>query len=199
MASTPTTEPLVARAGETWAWVRADLATDYPSSAWSLTYALRNAGHHLDIAATAEEDDTFSIRVAPAVTATYTPGDYHWFAYVSRFEQPEPEVEGDPLPDPILADRISVGSGELRILPDITLAAARDLRTWAKRMLDAVEAVLEARATTDQLDLIETTMESRGMKRDQAGLLTLRDQLLTEVQRETGERPRVRRILTRFA
>lgn len=204
--SLPTSEPLVVRAGESWAWARTDLAEHYPASDWSLIYALRNADHHIDLTADAESDDTFSIDLGPAVTADYPPGDYLWLAWAQRFEietttetDPETgeEIEVETETD-TLAARHQVGTGTLRILPDLSLAAAYDPRTWAKRMLDAVEAVLEARASTDQLDLVDTTLGDRGMKRDRSSLIELRSQLQIEVQRETGQRPRVRRILARF-
>jgi hypothetical protein len=126
---------------------------------------------------------------------------------VQQFET-ETETQTDPetgdeieveVPTDVIAARHQVGTGTLRILPDLSLAAAYDPRSWAKRMLDAVEAMLEARATTDQLDLVDTTLGDRGMKRDRSSLIELRSQLQIEVQRETGQRPRVQRILARFA
>ena len=51
-------------------------------------------------------------------------------------------------------------------------------------MLDAIEAALESRASTDQLDLVNATLEARSIQRDRAGLIVLRSQFQAEVRRE---------------
>ena len=50
--SIPTTEPTRLRAGDTWQWRREDLS-DYPATAWTLTYWFRNSTDHLDVSAAA--------------------------------------------------------------------------------------------------------------------------------------------------
>ena len=188
-ATIPTSEPTSARAGDTWTWARTDL-TDYPASAWALVYALRNAAAAIDITATAQPDDSYLISVAPSVTATYTPGRFDWYAHVQQTE----DIDGTPT----VTARHQVASGQIQIQPDISAAVARDTRTWARRLLDAVEAALEARATADEIDLITQTVGDRTLTRDRATLLELRTKLLLEVQRteNTGGRPQ--RILVRF-
>ena len=158
----PTTEPIALRAGDTWQWRREDLS-DYPASVWTLTYYFRNAASYFNVIAAAD-GDSFAVSVTAAVTAAYTPGAYDWYALVT---------DG--------TERYQVDTGRAEISTDISAAAAYDGRTWARRMLDSVEAALEGRATSGELDLISATQEQRGITRDRAGLITLRSQLLREV------------------
>jgi hypothetical protein len=178
----PTTEPTDLRAGDTWAWRREDLS-DYPASVWTLTYYFRNATSHFNITAAAD-GDTFEVEVAGATTAAYAPGWFNWFAFVT---------DG--------TDRHQVGEGYFEVKPDVANAVPYDGRTWARRMLDYVEAALESRASSDQLDVIEAALDMRKIKRGEGGLLTLRSQLEIEVKRETAARTgeNKSRILVRFS
>ena len=175
---TPTTEPAELRAGDTWAWRRSDLS-NYPAPTWSLSYLFRNAANNFDIAAAADGADHL-VSVAPAASAAFPAGSYHWYAFVT---------DG--------VDKHQVDAGALEVLPDISAAAAYDGRSWAKRVLDAVEAALENRATADQLDLINATAETGGFTRDRMGLLTMRSKFQLEVNRVNGTGG-ARRIVARF-
>lgn len=178
----PTTEPTELRAGDTWQWRREDLS-DWPASAWTLTYYVRNASAHFDIAATADGDE-YAVSVQMATTAAYSAGDYDWYAFVS---------DG--------AERYQIDAGHFEVLPNVATAAAYDGRVWARKMLDYVEAALLNRASSDQLDVVNTTLGDRGLSRDRGGLISLRSQLMTEAKREeaaingTGKS----RMLVRFA
>ncbi|MCU0810129.1 MAG: hypothetical protein MUE59_03685 [Thiobacillaceae bacterium] len=162
----PTTEPTALRAGDTWAWRREDLG-DYPASVWTLNYHFRNASSHFDIAATAD-GDAFAVSVASATTATRPPGWYDWFALVT---------DG--------TSRHYVAEGRCEVTPDIANPVPYDGRTWARRMLDYVEAALESRASSDQLDVIEAALDMRKIKRGEGGLSKFRDQLKSEVLAES--------------
>lgn len=161
----PTTEPASLRAGDTWAWTRGDLS-DYPASTWTLTYYFRNATSHFNVSATAD-GDSFAVEVLPATTAAIVPGWYEWFAFVS---------DG--------TDRHQVATGRSEVLQDVTNAVPFDGRSWARRMLDYVEAALESRASTDQLDLVMAQLDQRTLTRDKGGLITLRSMLQADVRRE---------------
>jgi hypothetical protein len=177
----PTTEPAALRAGDTWAWRREDLG-DYPASAWTLTYYFRNAVSHFNITAAAD-GDVFDVEVAGATTAGYAPGRYTWFAFVS---------DG--------TDRHQVGDGAFEVQQDVANAVPFDGRTFARRLLDYVEAALENRASSDQLDVIEAQLDARKIRRGEGGLLALRSQLQIEVKREDAARmgETKSRILVRF-
>ncbi len=135
MAATPTTEPTEIIAGDTLKFRREDLSADYPASAWTLTYNLRGPSQ-INLTANAD-DDYFEVSVTAAGTADYKPGKYWWAAFVTK----SPE-------------RYQVDSGTLEIKQDFaSKVEGFDGRTHVKRTLDAVEAVIEGRATRAQMAL----------------------------------------------
>lgn len=183
----PTTEPTSLRAGDTWAWRREDLS-DYPAGAgWTLKYYFRNATAYFDVTAAAD-GDRYAVGVAKATTATRAAGDYDWVAVVES-----------------TTERREVDRGRLHVLPDYSAAAVLDGRGFARTLLQAVEAQLLNRATSNQLDLVSSAIADRSLTRDAGGLITLRSQLLAEVAREDdAERMRQglgsrNRVLVRFA
>jgi hypothetical protein len=183
MATTaPTTEPTSLRAGDTWAWRREDLS-DYPASTWTLKYYFRNASSKFDITAAAS-GEAFAVSVAKATTAAYAAGDYDWIAVVET-----------------VADRYQVDEGRVDVLPNLATNAVYDARTFARTMLDAVEAALLSKANSAQLDLVQAALADRSMQYDTAALLSLRSQLRIEVRREDATRngENKTRILARFA
>lgn len=160
----PTNEPSELRAGDTWAWRREDLS-DYPASTWTLTYYFRNSSAKFDIAASAD-GDAFAVSVAKASTGK-TPGWYDWIALVD---------DG--------TSRHEVDSGRIEILPNLATDVVYDARSFARKMLDYIEAELVSRGSSGQLDLLNATLEGRGIQRDRAGLVVLRSQFLREVAAE---------------
>jgi GNAT superfamily N-acetyltransferase len=181
-ATIPTTEPLTARAGDTWQWRRDDLSSDYPASAWTLKYYFRNAAGYFDVTAAADGDE-FAVSVAMATTAGYAVGHYDWFAVVES-----------------ATERFQVDAGRLQVLPNMATAAAYDGRGFARKMLDAIEAALLSRATADQLDMVATQLGDRSLTRDRASLIQLRSQFMAEAKREEAAQNGTdsRRMLVRF-
>lgn len=135
-ADIPTTEPSELRAGDTWKWTRG--LDDYPASAgWTLKYRFKSAAGGFEVVASAS-GDSFSVTVAASATGAYAAGRYTWAAW----------VEGGT------AEKYSVDAGTLDVLPDYrsgTATTALDDRSHARKTLDAIEAVIENRATLDQL------------------------------------------------
>ena len=126
--------PAKIKAGETLKWRLSSFTSEAPASLWTLTYALRGPSNDIDITATAETDETFLVNVAAVTTTGYTAGDYFWQAKVT---------DG--------TDEVIIGNGKVtieKILEDET--GAVDRRTHAKKTLDALEAVIENKATLDQ-------------------------------------------------
>lgn len=162
--TTPTTEPTRVRAGETWDWERS--LSDYPASTWTLTYTFTSASAAISIVASAD-GDTHVVDVDPLTTAAYTAGHYEGFAQVT---------DG--------TDTYTVWSGTLRVLPDLSAATSYDGRSHARVMLDAIEALLEGRASDDQLDIVSTVIGDRSLMRKPEHLLPLRDRYKAEVLRE---------------
>lgn len=129
MASTPPTyEPSAFRAGDSVRWTRT--LADYPAGTWTLAYTL-NGPTLITITASADGTD-HAVSVLPAVSAVYKPGVYTWAARVT---------DG--------TDTYTVGTGTLEILANPAKASTTDARSHARRFLDAIESVLEGRATHD--------------------------------------------------
>lgn len=185
-ASVATREPERASAGLTWAWRREDLG-DYPATSWTLKYAFR-ASATAGFTVNASADGTaHAVSIAAATTAAYAAGKYSWVAYVENG-----------------STKTEVGRGTLIV--DTPLAEA-DPRTHARKVLDAIEAVLENRATQDQMNYsISVGGSSRSLGRTPlADLVALRARYRAEVRQEeeaakrAAGRPTRTRILTAFS
>lgn len=165
-AAIPTTEPESARAGDTWKWRREDLS-DYPAPTWTLKYRFKNAAGGFEVVATAD-GSSFAVTVPHTTTDDFAAGDYEYVAW----------VEGG-------GERYTVKAGAFKVLPNLTAAAATDAldtRSHARKALDAIEAVIEGRATKDQEAY---TINGRSVQRTPlAELITFRDRYRAEVRRE---------------
>lgn len=162
-ATVPTTEPMELRAGLTWAWRREGL-TDYPASAWTLKYWFKRMGlppANFSIVCTAD-GDTHVAGVTATISAAYGAGNYTWVALATQG-----------------SNAYEIGRGLTKLLPRYDQVGNLDDRTHARRVLEAIEAVIEGRATLDQQ---EYTIGNRNLKRMPiADLLVLRDRYRTEV------------------
>lgn len=181
-ATVPTTEPTSARAGDTWQWRREDLSSDYPASAWTLKYYFRNASSYFDVTASADGDD-FEVTVAKATTAGYTVGDYDWVAVVES-----------------ATERFEIDAGRLEVTRNYATGAVYDGRTFARTVLEAVEAAILSKATGSQLDLVQAALSERSLQYRPADLFVLRSKLQAEVRREDSARAGIRsnRVSVRF-
>ena len=132
----PTTEPLQFVAGDTVKWTKS-LADYLPADSWVLTYALVREGSQEEITATDNGDGTHAITIAAAITAAYTAGMYSWQAYVTK-----------------AAERYLADAGELEVLADFaSQSTGHDGRSLVKQTLDALEATILGRASSDQLSM----------------------------------------------
>jgi hypothetical protein len=182
MADIPTLEPSSVNAGDTWRWTRS--LADYPASAgWALSYTLINASAKITISASASGDD-HAVTVAAATTAGYAAGTYDWRARVSK----DGEV-------------YTVGEGRITVR-NAFAASTFDARSHARKTLDAIEAVIEGRASSA---VAEYTIAGRSLKHiPVADLLALRDKYRAEVLREDAAAavaaglPDRRRVFVRF-
>ena len=183
-AEIPTTEPKSVTAGDTVQWNKDSLSDYLASAGWTLTYALRNAAGKIDITASANGGG-YSVSVAAATTADWVAGQYSWQAYVTK-----------------AAERFKVGSGTIEVLPNFATENSFDDRSHAKTVLDAIEAVIESRASVDQESY---SIMGRSLKRTpMADLLKLRDKYkalyLMEQNAENAKngKPGKNRILARL-
>lgn len=180
-ATVPTNEPAELRAGLTWQWRREDL-TDYPASTWTLKYwfkLLTSSSANFSITATAD-GDAFEVTQAASTSQSYTAGDYSWVAVVTSG-----------------SEAFEVDRGVLKVLPRYDQAASLDDRSHARTMLDAIEALLENRATLDQQ---EYTINNRSLKRLTVEELTkwrnyYRAEVWAEKQKATGRNGQIGVVL----
>lgn len=154
MVTIPTTEPAEIQAGDTIQWKKT--LSDYPaSSGWVLSYTLINAAAKITITGTASGDDHL-VSVTAATSAGYGAGTYAWQAVAT-----------------LGSARYTVGSGTMTVKANLAAATTLDNRTHVKKTLDAIEAVIENRASMDQQAY---TIEGRSLTRTpMADLIKLRD------------------------
>ena len=122
--------PTSLQVGLTWEWGAS--FSDYPASTYTLVYTLINSDSKITITADADDDD-YSVAVVPATTAAYTAGVYAYQATVT---------DG--------TDTYLVASGSIEITPSFSAATILDTRSHVKKVLDALEATIEGKATGDQ-------------------------------------------------
>lgn len=166
----PSQEPNELVVGDYWVWKRDDLATDYPTDSYALTYEFHEdsgggGSHKFTITAT-EANDTYYIEVPTTTTANYSVGDYIWGAYITRTSD---------------SARIQIDEGKTTVSANLADTNA-DLRSHAKKVLDNIEAVLENRASIDQSSFSIAGRSLSRMSIDE--LLTFRDRYHAEYLEE---------------
>jgi|TARA_Y100000033_G_scaffold48118_1_gene54488 hypothetical protein len=184
-------EPNTLVLGDYWAWKRDDLADTYPVSSYSLTYEFHEdsggGGTHKFTLTATEADDTYYIEAASSSTTGYSTGDYIWEAYITKTAD---------------SNRVMVDSGRTTITENLANTNA-DLRSHAKKVLDAIEAVVENRASMDQSSMSIAGRSLSRMSIDE--LMTFRDRYKAEYLKEiklarirngqgSGNTPKVRFI-----
>ncbi len=172
--------PKTITAGESISW-RVSLA-DYPaSSSWVLIYTLINADNKITITATA--DGVYHlIEIDMATSGAYAAGEYEWQAHVSNG-----------------VERYKVGGGLIVILVDFAAqAGGYDSRSHVKRILDALEAAMDSRASKTQLTQTVGGVQVQYMTHDQ--LSKARDEYQRRYDRAQlkAGRKRKRTIKPRF-
>lgn len=162
----PTTEPLVVTAGDLVTWKRS--LPDYPANdGWVLSYALTKSSVRITFSSTASGADHL-VSVAAATSAAWTAGAYLIQGYVTKAATSE---------------RYRVFEANIEILTNLAAqSSGYDGRSHAKKVLDAIEAVLESRAS-------KTVQSWSGLEQSfslipTAELLTMRDKYRAEYQAE---------------
>jgi hypothetical protein len=164
-------EPVQIQAGDTAGWsidapVLSDGTVCSAANGWALSYVLLGAAGKIAIDA-AEDGAGFAVDEPAVTTAAWAEGLYAWTLFAAK----------DP-------DRYTIRSGQVEILADPAAegTTAADARSHARRTLEAIEAVLEKRATKDQMGY---TLGSRRLDRTPVpDLLQLRDRYRAEVAAE---------------
>lgn len=170
-------EPARVTAGDSLLWQRADIAADYPpADGYALAYRFAPlAGGEPDMVDASEMDGIWRIAIAADATADWAPGEWRWAAAISK-----------------AGARVVVDSGSFVVDPDPLADTAPDMRSHARRVLDAINATIEGRASKSQL---KTTFEDgRSIEHMPHGdLLALRKRyaalVKTEERRASGKGP----------
>lgn len=144
MADIPTKEPVTLRAGDSIKWTKT--LDDYPADdSWVLKYAFRGTAGTIDITAGSDGAD-HSVNIAPTTSTDYDAGVYEVLGFAEKG-----------------TERYSVYHGRIEVLADLeTAGSSYDGRSHVKKTLDAIESVLENRATKE---ILESSIEGVAIKR----------------------------------
>jgi len=142
--------------------------TAYPAPTWTLTLHLRGA---LAIDLTAADDDTNHVFEVAAETSTAWPAGRYWYTLRATDGTAIDEVE----------------AGQITIRADLSeISGIYDGRHHVEKVLDAIEAVIEGRATLDQE---RYRINNRELQRTPIGeLIKLRQTYQAEARRLAAAR-----------
>lgn len=147
-ASIPSFVPGTLRAGDTWQWTQE--VPDYPATeGWTLKYRFKNAAGGFEVTASAS-GTAYAVTVSAATSAAYAAGAYAYVAWVAK----------DGVEQTVLSGR------SLQVLPNLRsgdAAAGLDLRSNARKRLDALEAALLARDPSIAAHMIQTSAGPRSV------------------------------------
>jgi hypothetical protein len=124
--------PQTLTAGDLWTWTES--LSDYSAALYTLTFYFRGPQSFNSVAVASGADHV--VTVTAAVTAELKPGVYDWQARAALIATPTTVA--------------TVDVGRLTVEPNLANAAI-DHRSFNVRVSEALEAVIEGRATTDQL------------------------------------------------
>jgi len=152
-------EPTQVVPGDFLAWKRSDLVTDYPPGEYTAEYVARITGggdDEIKLAQNAGTTSSYYLFVVDSATSSnFSVGLYHWQLEITKVAT---------------GDRVVVDIGDFRALADLDSNQA-DPRSHARKMVDAIEAMLEGRADTEELDAVQSTIGDRSLTR--GGLLDM--------------------------
>lgn len=181
----PTSIPTTLVCGDNWLWAK--LAGDY-GTGYTLKYALTpiSGGTVITVTATLS-GDKYLIEIPSATTASYVASTYSYSEIILR--------DSD-------SSRVVLSSGVIEVKPN-PLTTTADTRSHARKVLDAIRATIEGRASIDQQSM---SINGRSINRTPlADLLALETTYSQLVQREeraeqlkSGISPNSRQVLVRM-
>ena len=134
-ANFPTEVPDELQLGDFWSWKKDNLATDYPTADYSLSYEFNlidgATASNFTLTATESNDEYI---ISTSNTGSYTKGEYNWVSYITRTSD---------------SARVKMAEGYVEVQDNYATTSA-SVRSHAKIVLDAVRAVIANRATMDQ-------------------------------------------------
>jgi len=157
----PSKVPELLQKGDFWAWKRTDLASDYPLASYGLKYKFYlidgSTASNFTLTATESNDEYI---ISTSSTTSQTAGDYRWDAIIIRASD---------------SAEVIIGDGFSTILDNA-------VRSHVKIVYDALEAVIENRATMDQSSMSIAGRSLSRMSIDE--LLTFKDRYKAEYLKE---------------
>ena len=152
-------------AGETISYTQS--FSDYDPATDTLVFDCVTDGYKASITATDNGDGSFLVAAAYAVTDVWKPGFYHYQAHITTGAGVRAYVE--------------TGTFEVKGR-FANMPSGNDSRTHVKKVLDALEATLEGKASQDQLSY---SIAGRSLSRlNPSDLITWRDHYKAEYNRE---------------
>lgn len=154
---------------------------DYPASAgWAVALVLQALAGAAPMTVNASDGTAeWVIALSSAASADLTPGAYRYLIAATK--------DGN---------RSTIETGQVEVLPD-PAAAATDQRSAARRALDAIDAVLESRASSEDMEF--TFEDGRALKKvPHVDLLALRRHYARIVARESSKGRGPRRVMMRL-
>ena len=120
-------------AGESVSWERE--YSRFPAGEWMLTYVLVSGDNQIVVTAS-EAGTKHLVEVPSATSQAYAAGQYHWQSHVTKD-----------------AERYLVESGVVEVKSDFaSQESGIDARSHTKKVLDALEAAIEGRASKTQVE-----------------------------------------------
>jgi len=169
----PSIEPAEIVSGDFLTWKISN--STYPANLYTLSYRLVGSAGVQTVTASADGNDHLvevagdSLVGPPAVVGTdaWVAGFYTWTKFATEIAT---------------SRRITLGTGKLTVLANPATQTATDTRTHARKVLDAIEAVLEGTASKEQS---EQSIDGKALKRRSIEeLLALRTYYKAEVAAE---------------
>ena len=152
-------------AGNTINWKKTSLYSDYPNSAYAIAYqATLNGtpGTNFTVSGSVTSEE-WIFTIAHGTSASIMPGIYQWNLYVTKSATSE---------------RKRLDSGVWEVVPNISTNTSLDVQSHARKVLTAIEAVIEGRASQDQMSY---SIAGRSLSRMPIeDLLTFRDRYRAE-------------------
>lgn len=180
-------EPISFVAGDTLVFEHDD--PTYSVDDWTLDYVSLKLSAGFSFTVTTGNGYTFSASVKASDTISWVAGTYRWLAQVSHNSNGE---------------RHTVAEGTWDVIADYAtlVSSGFDSRSHVKKVLDAIEAVIEGRATQDQMSysignrsLARTPIPDLIVLRDKYRINYANEQKAERIALGLGHKGR---ILTRF-
>jgi hypothetical protein len=163
-------EPQTLTQGESTQWER--YFCDYPATLWTLEYRFRGPGTGFNVTATAD-GQKFAAAITSTETTDLATGKYEWQAWATN------------IADMSVVRKIGEGVTIVERGFTTSQTGTVDLRTTAKKILDAIDAALLVDATSNVISYeITTPAGTRKVQKSRNEAIALRKYYAEIVERE---------------